>query len=556
MKRFILALSLLAGTTAAFACTNLIVTKGASTDGSVIVSYAADSHTRYGTLVHYASASYRKGTMLPIYEWGKDRYLGEIEQAAHTYNVIGNMNEHQVIIGETTWGGLSQLHDPTAIVDYGSLIYITLQRASSAKEAIQIFTSLADKYGYASSGESISIADKNEAWILEIISRQPKMVDGVNLNKGAVWVAVRIPDGFISAHANCARITTFPLNDPDNCLYAKDVISHARQIGLYDGKDEDFSFADTYCPLDFSSMRGCEARVWSFFNRYAQEDMAPYLDFASGANPKHRMPLYVKPKVKLSVLDVANMMRDHFEGTPFDMTQDVGAGGNELPYRWRPMDFEIDGVTYTNERAISTQQTGFWFVGQSRSWLPDEIGGIFWFATDDAGTSPLTPVYSCSTSISEHYRLGNGSMIEYSPTSMFWLTNRIAQFAYLRYNQVGAEVQDSLFSHEKAMVRKISEADARALELIKAHKGERKAVSFLTDFSVAEADALFEKWNNFDKYLLVKYIDGNTKRQDEEGRFITNGHSKTIPPAPMFPGYTEKFKKAIKQDAGERLKVK
>ncbi|MDD2292870.1 MAG: C69 family dipeptidase [Bacteroidales bacterium] len=552
-KRAFLTIVLLAAVTAAFACTNLIVTKGASSDGSVLVTYAADSHTRYGTLVHYPAANYPAGTLLPIYEWGKDRYLGEIDQAAHTYNVIGNMNEHQVIIGETTWGGLPEFRDPDAVTDYGSLIYITLQRAASAREAIKIFTSLADRYGYASSGESISIADKNEAWILEIIARKPKIVDGKNINKGAVWVAVRIPDGYISAHANCARITTFPLNDPENCLYAKDVISHARETGLFNGKDKDFSFADTYCPLNFSDMRGCEARVWSFFNRFAEEDMTPYIDYASGANPNHRMPLYVKPKVKLSLTDVANMMRDHFEGTPFDMTKDIGAGGNELPYRWRPMDFEIDGETYTNERAIATQQTGFWFVAQSRSWLPDQIGGIFWFATDDAGTSPLTPVYTCSTSVSDHYRLGNGSMIEYSPTSMFWLTNRIAQFAYLRYNQIGTEVQDSLYSHEAKMVKKVAEADARALEAM--NTSSSAVVSYLTEFSVVEADALFEQWDRFDKYLLVKYIDGNTKKQDESGNFVTNGHSKTIPPTPVWPGYTEKFKKAIKEDTGDRLKV-
>ncbi len=553
MKQILITITLLFSITAGYACTNLIVTKGASSDGSVMITYAADSHTRYGTLVHYPAADYPAGTMLSIYEWGKDRYLGQIPQASHTYNVIGNMNEHQLIIGETTWGGLEQLRDTSAILDYGSLIYITLQRARTAREAIEIYTSLADKYGYASSGESISIGDPNEAWILEIIARKPKYVNGVNVNKGAVWVAVRIPDGYISAHANCARITTFPLNDPDNCLYAKDVISHARENGLYKGRESDFSFADTYCPLDFSAMRGCEARVWSFFNRYADMDMSQYIDFASGANPKHRMPLYVRAKQKLTVLNVANMMRDHFEGTPFDMTLDVGAGGNALPYRWRPMSFEVDGVQITNERAIATQQTGFWFVGQSRSWLPDEIGGIFWFAVDDAATSPLTPVYTCSTSISEHYALGNGSMTEYSQTSMFWMTNRIAQFAYLRYNQIGAEVQQIIGTHEEEMVSLTSEADIMAQQLYA--QSPSKAISFLSEWSVYQADKLFKKWDKLDKYLLVKYIDGNTKKQNEDGSFKTNGHSKTIPPAPQFPGYTEQFKKAIKQDAGERLKV-
>ena len=553
MKRTLFTFALLLLTITGFACTNLIITKGASTDGSVMVTYAADSHTRYGTLVHYPAAKYKAGTMLPIYEWGRDRYLGTIPQAEKTYNVVGNMNEHQLIIGESTWGGLEELKDPDAILDYGSLIYITLQRARTAREAIALYTSLADQYGYASVGESISIADPNEAWILEIIARKPEVVNGVNIRKGAVWVAVRIPDGHISAHANCARITTFPLNDPENCLYSPDVISHARELGLYEGKDEDFSFADTYCPLDFGAMRGCEARVWSFFNKHGAEDMTKYIDHASGHNPKNRLPLSVKAKHKLSVTMVADMMRDHFEDTPFDMRNDIGAGGNTLPYRWRPMSFEIDGEEYINERAIATQQTGFWFVGQARNWLPDAIGGIFWFAVDDAGTSPLTPVYSSSTGISEHYALGNGSMIEYSPTSMFWLTNRIAQFAYLRYDEIGAEVVAVVRAHEKEMVAKITSADEQALILY--NKSPRRAIKYLTSFSTNEANALFDKWNNLDKYLLVKYIDGNTKRQDENGAFITNGHSTTIPPGPIQKGYNERFKRAIVNEIGEKIKV-
>ncbi|MEG2849660.1 MAG: C69 family dipeptidase, partial [Bacteroidales bacterium] len=354
----------------ALPCTNLLISKGASKDGSVMVTYAADSHTRYGTLVYMPRGSHKPGEMIQIREWGKERLLGEIPQVPYTYNVIGNMNENQVVIGESTWGGLNEMRDTQAILDYGSLIYLSLQRAKTAREAIEIFTSLADKYGYASSGESISIGDPNEVWFLDIIGKKPRMENGVNVNKGVVWVAVRIPNGYISAHANCARIATFPLNDPQNCIYAKDVISHAREIGIYDGSDSDFSFADTYGPLDFSAMRGCEARVWSFFNKHGAEDMSKYLDFASGENPKNRMPLYVKAKSKLSVKNVADMMRDHFEGTPFDMTQDVGAGGNALPYRWRPMSFKVDSVTVTNERAICTQQTGFWFVGQCRGWLP------------------------------------------------------------------------------------------------------------------------------------------------------------------------------------------
>lgn len=539
------------GTYAGIACTNLIITNGASARGYNMVTYSADSHTRYGVLVHYPAAVYPKGTMLKVYEWGKERYLGEIPQVDKTYSVIGNMNEHQVVIGESTWGGVESLYDPEGIVDYGSLMYISLQRAKTAREAIEVFTSLANQYGYASSGESISIADKNEAWILEIIGKAPKKVNGVNVNKGAVWVAVRIPDGYISGHANQARITTFPKNDPANCLYSKDVISHAREQGLYKGSDADFSFSDTYGPADASSIRGCDARVWSFFNKYSSEDMSKYLDYALGKNIKNRMPLYVKSKSKLTLKEVADMMRDHYEGTAMDMTQDIGAGGNVLPYRWRPMGFKVDGKEYINERAIATQQTGFWFVGECRPDVPDEIGGIFWFGVDDAATSPLTPVYTSSKEISFHYALGNGSMLEYSPESMFWATNRIAQFAYLRYNHIGTEVRSVIDKHENLKIEETKAIDMAAREML---KSSPEIVSdFITSYSISTADALFRKWKKLDEYLLVKFMDGNTKKQNEDGSFKNNGHSLKIPPTPDFPGYSEIWKKAVKESAGYRL---
>jgi len=515
------------------------------------VSYSADSHTRYGTLVHYPAKTYPKGSMVKIYEWGKDRYLGEIPQVERTYSVIGNMNEHQIIVGESTWGGVKSQFDPEGLVDYGSLMYLALQRAKTAREAIMVITELADRYGYASTGESISIADPNEVWFLEIIGKAPKKVNGVNVNKGAVWVAVRIPDGYISAHANQARITTFPLNDPENCLFSKDVISHAREQGLYKGSDANFSFADAYGPADASTIRGCDARVWSFFNKYAQEDMGQYLSYAMGDVSKKRMPLYVKASRKLSVKDVADMMRDHYEGTAMDMTKDIGAGGNSLPYRWRPMSFEVDGKSYLNERAIATQQTGFWFVGESRPNIPNEIGGIFWFGVDDAATSPLTPVYTSSSAISNHYALGNGSMIEYSQTSMFWITNRIAQFAYLRYNHIGAEVRSIIDQHENARLKEVEAIDKTAMMLYK--ENPEYVREFLTNYSVNTANGLFDKWKKLDEYLLVKYIDGNTKKQNPDGSFMNNGHSPLIPPAPDFPGYTEIWKKAVKEQAGCRL---
>ncbi|MDD4058002.1 MAG: C69 family dipeptidase [Bacteroidales bacterium] len=533
-------------------CTNLLITSGASANGSNMVSYSADSHTRYGVLAHYPASKYPKGALLEVYEWGKDRYLGKIPQVEKTFNVIGNMNEHQVIIGESTWGGVETQYDPQGIVDYGSLMYIALQRAKTAREAINIITSLANEYGYASSGESISIADKKEVWFLEIIGKAPKIVNGKNINKGAVWVAVRIPDGYISAHANQARITTFPKSDPDNCIYAPDVISHAREQGLYSGDDNSFSFADTYGPADGATVRGCDARVWSFFNKHSSEDMSKYLDYALGHNLSNRMPLYVKAKSKLNVKDVADMMRDHYEGTAMDMTQDIGAGGNALPYRWRPMGFEVDGEKYVNERAIATQQTGFWFVGEARPNIPDQIGGIFWFGVDDAATSPLTPIYTSSKSISQHYALGNGSMIEYSPTSMFWITNRVAQFAYLRYNQIGEEVRSVIDNHEREMLKKVEETDLKALEVYKLKSSE--VTNLTTEFSVKSADNLFLKWKKLDEYLLVKFIDGNTKKQNPDGSFKNNGHTDKIPPTPDFPGYTERWKKEVKESAGKRLR--
>ena len=351
---------------AAAACTNFIVTKGASTDGSAMVSYAADSHALYGALYHTPGGNYKAGTMMPVYEWDTGRYLTDIPQLRETYSTVGNMNEHSLIIGETTYGGRSELADSTGLIDYGSLIYITLQRAKTAREAIATIAELANTYGYASSGESFSIVDPGEAWIMELIGKGYKADGkGGNANKGIVWVARRIPDGYVSAHANQARITTFPKNDPENCLYAPDVVSFAREMGYYDGPDADFSFCDAYAPLDFGALRACEARVWAFFRTVA-DDMDRYADYAMGHNAANRMPLWVMPREKVSPKTVFDCMRDHYEGTPMDMTADIGAGGSACPYRWRPMEFEVDGVSYVNERATATQQTGFWFVAQAR----------------------------------------------------------------------------------------------------------------------------------------------------------------------------------------------
>lgn len=541
------------------ACSNLIITKGATKDGSVMVTYSADSHVLYGELYFTPAGVFPKGSKLKVFEWDGGHFLGEIAQVPKTYSTMGNMNEHQLIITETTFGGREELVDTTGIIDYGSLIYITLQRAKTAREAIQVMTSLVEEYGYCSSGESFSIADKNEAWILEMIGKGTRLnAKGENGNKGAVWVAIRIPDGYISAHANQSRIDKIPFSDTENCLYAKDVVSFAREAGLYEGTDEDFSFCDTYAPADFSALRACEARVWAAFNilgggMIGDKPAMDYFDFASGANPANKMPLYIKPAHKLTVKEVADVMRDHYENTPLDMRKDIGAGGFELPYRWRPSSFEVDSVRYTNERAIATQQTGFWLLGQARNWLPDEIGGILWFGVDDAATSCLTPIYSSGLKAPNCFAVGNGSMLEYSPTSAFWLFNRVAQFAYLRYNLLAPEVQKAAAEHELGAIKIIPTVDAEALRIYKTKPAEVK--KYLTEWSNKFADRMFKKWTELDQYLLVKYIDGNVKRQNPDGSFQDNGAGKNIPANPIQPGYSDHWKRKVAEDAGERLRV-
>lgn len=539
MKKLIFTLLFGVAAWTADACTNFIVTKGASADGSVMVSYAADSHQLYGALYFVPGGKFKAGDMLRVDEWDTGKYLGDIPQVASTYTTIGNMNSHSLIIAETTYGGRAELEDPNGTMDYGSLIYIALQRAKTAREAIAVIADLAATHGYASSGESFSIADKDEAWIMELISKG-------KFGKGIVWVARRIPDGYVSAHANQARITTFPLNDKENCLYSEDVISFARERGYFSGKDEEFSFCDAYAPLDFGAMRGCEARVWSFFRTVA-DDMDKYVDYAMGHNPSNRMPLWVKPRTKVAPKVVFDAMRDHYEGTPMDMTTDIGAGGSHCPYRWRPMHFEVDGVEYCNERATATQQTGFWFVAQAR----ENKEGILWFGTDDAATSPLTPIYANSTEIPWCFSEQNGSMLKYSDESMFWITNRIAQFAYLRYDVIGKHVRSEIDKWENAMLEQVKTID---IGIANVGYNPKKAAKIATKFSVSAADLLFNYWKKLDDYLLVKYIDGNVKSEDENG-FIENGNGKDIPAKIQQPGYSEKWKRAVAADNGTILKV-
>ena len=560
--RTILAAAAMLSYGAAAACTNFIVTKGASTDGSVMVSYAADSHSLYGALYHSAGGKHSQGAILPIYEWDTGRYLTDIPQAGESYSTVGNMNEHSLIIGETTFGGREELADPAGLMDYGSLIYITLQRAKTAREAIGVIVELANTYGYASSGESFSIADPGEAWIMELIGKGSKPdTAGINTRKGIVWVARRIPDGYVSAHANQSRITTFPLDDPENCLYAPDVIDFAREMGYFEGEDADFSFCDAYGPADFGTVRGCDARVWAFFRTVA-DGMDAYEQYAMGYDMQNRMPLWVKPRAKVSPKTVFDCMRDHYEGTPMDMTRDLGAGGHNCPYRWRPMTFEVDGEEYLNERATATQQTGFWFVGQARADAGPDMG-ILWFGVDDAATSCLTPIYCSVQEVPECFREGNGSMLEYSPTSAFWLFNRVTNFAYMRYDMIAADIRKVTDAWENGLLEEVRGVDARAGEFETAAARRR----YLTRFSVGKAQELFARWSKLDRYLMVKYMDGNVKSEhgdvlaflDSDApmaqHFVENGNGRQIPDKIRFPGYNEKWKRAVAADNGKILKV-
>jgi len=541
------------------ACTNFLITRGASTDGSTMITYAADSHVLYGELYFWPAADHPEGTMLDIYEWDTGKYLGEIPQARHTYRVVGNMNEHQVAIGETTYGGRDEVgvKDTNAIMDYGSLMYVTLQRAKSAREAIKVMTSLVDQYGYYSTGESFSISDPNEVWILEIIGKGPG-------DKGAVWVARRIPDGYVSAHANQARIRTFPLADEDESIkfsninkifndkvttvYADDVISFAREKGFYEGKDENFSFSDTYAPMSFGGARFCEARVWSFF-KDINDNMDQYLEYAKGHDLDNRMPLWIKPNRKLSSRDMMNFMRDHYEGTELDMRKDIGAGPFDRPYRWRPLTWEVEGKTYCNERATATQQTGFSFVSQSRNWLPDPVGGILWFSVDDAASTVYTPLYAGTQKAPATYAEGNGSMMKWSDNSAFWTFNQVSNLAYTRYDLIHPYVNKFQQELEEKFVDYTGMIDKKAGELYAEDK--EKAIELVSDFSVDNANTLVHNWKRLYQFLFMKFMDGNVKQT--HGRdFKTNG---TGVVKLRQPGYGKDWYKLIIEETGNKFKL-
>jgi dipeptidase len=537
------------------ACTNFIVTKGASVDGSVMVSYAADSHLLYGELYHFPAKTYPKGSKLKIYEWDTGKFLGIIDQVEQTYNVIGNVNEFQVAIGETTYGGREELVDTTGIMDYGSLIYIALQRSKSAREAIKIMVELMDKYGYCSSGESFSVCDKNEAWIFEVIGKGPG-------RKGAVWVAMKIPDGYVSAHANHARITTFPFqkkndwfNTNQTVFHSPDVISFAREKGYYNGPDNEFSFSDTYAPLDFGGARFCEIRVWAFFNAVAN-GMDQYWDYAKGNiirgkhdYPTNRMPLWVKPNRKLSQKDLFILMGDHLEGTELDMSKDIGAGPFGCPYRWRPLTWKVDGVTYCNERATATQQTAFSFIAQLRNWLPDHIGAINWFSVDDAATTVYVPMYTCMTETPYNYREGNGDLMNFTMESAFWVFNLVSNWAYTRYNAMFPDIQKVQEELHNKFISEVAENDKKFVELY--NKDKDKAIAEMTKYSHNAAEYTHKKWIELFAYLFTKYMDGNIKTPSE----IPEGY-KYYAPNLKQPGYGEEWYRRIANETGDKLKVK
>jgi len=542
------------------ACTNFLITKGASKDGSTMISYSADSHVLYGELYYWPAMKYKPGTMVDVYEWDSGKFLGTIEQAAATYSVVGNINEHQLAIGETTYGGRGELHNPDGIIDYGSLIYMTLQRAKNAREAIHTIVTLTEKYGYCSSGESFSISDPNEVWIMEIIGKGPG-------KKGMAFVARRIPDGYISGHANQARIQTFPLANgntsitsaeidkvfnPDvETVYAADVVDVARGFGWFSGSDADFSFSDVYAPVDFSGARFCDARVWSGFNK-VNSTMGDYLNYAMGYDLENRMPLWIKPDNKLSVEDVMGLMRDHYQNTPMDMTKDLGAGPYANTVRWRPMSWQVDGKTYLHERAISTQQTGFSFVTQSRSWLPDPVGGIIWFGVDDTYYTVYTPMYCGMTEVPQSFSVGNGDIMTYSDHAAFWVFNEVTNFVYSRASVMTPDLQAKQRELEQKYLKETTEIDAKASELFRstAKGAAKKGSEMITTYSVNAGNNTVKEWRELYKYLFTKYMDGNVKTR----RPVPEGY-KYVTPELRQPGYPQDWLMRIVIDAGDKLKM-
>lgn len=573
MKQLILLLAAGALCTAeALACTNFLVGKKASKTGSTMISYAADSHQLYGELYYQAAADHAPGAMRPVIDWDSQRPLGQIREVPHTYRRVGNVNEWQVTVAESTWGGDLSLMDTTAIVDYGSLIYIALERSKTAREAIDVMTQLVAEYGYASEGETFSIGDPNEIWVMDLIGKgtpgAPICEGKTTGEKGAVWVARRIPDDCISGHANQARIHQFPqakakLNKKlnryevgDSCIYSADLISFARRCGKYEGADKDFDFARAYGEKDHTAFRGCDGRVWAYFNHFkaGMDKYFPFIDMKCSPDcPQDSiLPLYVKPDRLLSHRDVQNAMRDHFEGTPLDMTQDIGAGPFHSPYRWRPMVWEIDGKTYLHERAVSTQQTGFVFVAEMRGWLPREVGAKTWFTVDDANTATFCPIYNNILEAPLCFRQGEADMLTFSWNSAFWMNNWVAQQVYARYEPMMADVKLVRDSLEDRFDAQEAAIDRKAVELLQ--QSSALCTAYLNDYSASESNATTARYKDLGIYLLVKYLDGNVKQETAPGQFKRTEWG--VPASPAHPRYSDEFYRAIVRDRGEEIEVR
>ena len=541
----LMAVAMLGTVSEAEACTNFIVGKKASVDGSVMCSYSADDYGMFQNLCHYPAGKHAKGEMRKIYDWDTNKYHGEIPEAAETYNVIGNINEWQVTIGETTYGGREEMADSTGIMDYGSLIYVALQRSKTAREAIKVMTTLANTYGYNSEGETFTICDPNEAWIMEMMGKGPG-------SKGVVWVALRIPDNAVCAHANQSRIGKFNMKDKKNVMYAKDVVSFARSKGWYQGKDADFSWKMAYAKPDFSGRRFCDARAWALLNHFF--DMSPYLDWALGKDPNAKdMPLWVVPNKKVSVQDVENVMRDHYEGTPLSVADgsDIGGGIWEMPYRPTPLMYKVDGKQYFNERPVSTQQSGFVFVSQMRSWLPREIGGVFWFANDDANMAAFTPVYCSMTERPECYNTPGVDAVHFSKKNAYWVCNMTSNMVYPRYSLMFPtlkEVRDSLDNSYFAAQAGV-EKKAQGLYA----QNPQAAVKYLNGYSVEKAQQMLARWNQLFEFMVVKYNDMIIKPTDKNGTFEKTPYG--LGATPVRPGYPEKFAKQLVKQSGDKFLV-
>lgn len=531
---------LMAGTYV-MACTNYIVGKKASVDGAVMCTYSADDYGMFQSLCHFPAGKHAKGEMRRIVDWDTNEYHGDIPEVEETYNVVGNINEWQVTIGETTFGGREEMVDSTGILDYGSLIYVTLQRSKSAREAIKVMTTLAETYGYNSGGESFTICDPDEAWIMEMMGCGPG-------SKKVVWVAVRIPDDAISAHANQSRIRTFNVKDKENCMASKNVVKYAREQGWFTGKDSDFSFCDVYAAADFGGRRFCEARVWTFFNKYC-DYMDKYVDYAAGkVKDAEPMPLWIVPNRKLSVKDLEMAMRDHYEGTPFALDSDIGGGIWEMPYRPTPLQFECDGKKYFNERPVSTQQSGFVYVSQMRSWLPREIGGVLWFGNDDANMVAYTPVYCSATRIPKCYNTPGADAVTFSMENAFWVCNWVSNMVYPRYSQMFPSlelVRDSLdnsyLSQQALVEEKAKQMDGAA------------AAKYLNDYSCQKCDEMIARWRQLATYLIVKYNDMVVKKENADGSFMLSKHG--IGERPVRPGYPNKYAKELIKQTGTKFEV-